>query len=137
MMTNRNKFAFKTSKLLVVSLLSLACISRESAPEAAPVEEAKIQKIQIEHVTPRRDFVGKLPTVLEWTAAAGVDTYAVSVENDIEIDVFDQAGITGTSTPWPKELKIDPGTYYWRIVGLKGDRLVADSGRAAFVVRDP
>lgn len=137
MMTGRNKFAFKTSKLLVMLLFSLACISREGTPAAAPAEEAKIQKLQIEHLTPRRDFVGKLPTVLEWTAATGVDTYAVSVENEIEIGVFDQEGITGTSTPWPKDLKIDPGTYYWRIVGLKGDRLIADSGRAAFVVRDP
>jgi hypothetical protein len=124
--------------ILFILVFSLACISREGAPEAAttPVEEAKIQKIQIEHVTPRPDFVGRLPTVLEWTAAAGADSYAVSVENEIEIGMFDQDGITGTSTPWPKDLKLEPGTYYWRIVGLKGDRLIADSGRAAFVVRE-
>ena len=129
---------FRFKHTILVLAFSLACMSREGAPEAAPaaVEEAKIQKIQIEHVTPPRDFVGKLPTVLEWTAAAGVDTYAVSVENEIEIGVFDQEGITGTSTPWPKELKIEPGTYYWRIIGLKGDRIIADSGRAAFVVRE-
>lgn len=124
--------------VLFILVFSLACISREGAPEAAggPLEEAKIQKIQIEHVTPRPDYVGPLPTMMEWTAA-GADTYAISVENEIEIAVFDQGGIKGTSTPWPKELKIEPGTYYWRIVGLKGDRVVADSGRAAFVVRDP
>jgi hypothetical protein len=137
-MNDRNKFAFKTSKLLVMSLLSLACISREGSPEAAPaVEEAKIQKIQIEHVTPERDFVGPLPTKLEWTAAAGVDSYAITVENEIEIIMFEQDRITTTSVPWPKEIKIDPGTYFWRIVGLKGDRVIADSGRAAFVVREP
>jgi hypothetical protein len=118
---------------LVMSLMSLACMSREGAP----VAEAKIQKIQIEHLTPRPDFVGKLPTLLEWTAAAGVDSYSVTVENEIEIGVFDQDGITGTSIPWPKELKIDPGTYYWRIAGVKGGKIIADSGRAAFVVREP
>jgi len=128
---------FRFNPTLLFIVFSLACISREGTPEAAPAQEAKIQKIQIEHVTPRRDFVGQLPTVLEWTAAAGVDSYAVTVENEIEIGVFDQEGITGTSTPWPKELKIDPGTYYWRIIGLRGDRLIADSGRAAFVVREP
>jgi hypothetical protein len=123
--------------ILFVLVFSLACISREGAPEAATGgEEAKIQHLPIEHVTPRRDYVGKLPTILEWTAAAGVESYTVSVENEIEIGVFDQDGITGTSTPWPKELKIDPGTYFWRIVGLKGGRVVADSGRAAFVVRE-
>jgi hypothetical protein len=137
-MTDRNQFAVKMSKLMVVSLLSLACMSREGSPEAAAsvAEEAKIQKIQIEHVTPRRDFVGKLPTVLEWTAAAGVDSYTVSVENEIEIAVFDQDGITTTSIPWPREIRIEPGTYFWRIIGMKGDRSIADSGRAAFVVRE-
>src|SRR5262245_30929307 len=121
-----------------VLALSLACMSRESAPQpsAASVEVAAIQKISIEHVTPRRDFVGPLPTRLEWTAVDGVDSYAVSVENEIELPVFDQEGIKTTSVPWPKEVRIDPGTYFWRIVGLKGGKVIADSGRAAFVVMD-
>ena len=50
--------------------------------------------------------------------------------------MFDQDGIKTTSVPWPKEVRIDAGTYYWRIVGLKGGRVIADSGRAAFVVMD-
>lgn len=130
---------FRFNPTILFAVFSLACISREGTPQAAGAAPAvaPIQKIQIEHLVPRRDFVGKLPTTLEWTAAAGVDTYAVSVENEIEIGVFDQDGITGTSIPWPKEVKIDPGTYFWRIVGLKGDRIIADSGRAAFVVREP
>lgn len=137
-MTDRNQFSVKTSKLLVVSLLSLACMSREGSPEAATVSAAqdKIQKILIEHVTPSRDFVGKMPTVLEWTAAAGVDSYTVSVENEVEVPVFEQNGITTTSIPWPNAIKIEPGTYFWRINGMKGDRSIADSGRAAFVVRE-
>ena len=129
--------------LALLAFLGLACVTRETAaaPEAAPVaaapvEEAKIQKDRIEHVTPRRDFVGPLPTRLEWTAVEGADSYAVSVENEIEIAVFDQAGITATSTPWPAGLRIEPGTYFWRIVGMKAGRMIADSGRAAFVVRD-
>ena len=129
-------FRFNPSILFLV--FSLACISRDGAPEAATAagQEAKIEKLEIRHLIPRPDFVGKLPTVLEWTAVPGVDRYAIGVENEIEIAVFDQDGITGTSTPWPKDLRIEPGTYYWRIVGLKGDRVVADSGRAAFVVQD-
>jgi hypothetical protein len=126
---------FRCNPAILFAVFSLACISREGAPEAA-AEEAKIQKIQIEHLVPRPDFVGKLPTMLEWSAAEGADSYAVTVENEIEIGVFDQDGIKGTSTPWPRDLRIEPGTYYWRIVGLKGDRMVADSGRAAFVVRE-
>ena len=51
--------------ILVVALLSLACVSREgtSAPAPASTDEAKIQKIEIEHVIPRRDAVG--PEVVE------------------------------------------------------------------------
>lgn len=122
----------------MILVFSLACSSRGGAPQAAAgtAQEDKIQKIPIQHVIPRPDFVGPLPTVLEWTAAAGVESYVVLVENEIEIPVFEQDGITRTSTPWPKELRIEPGTYYWRIAGMKGDRVVADSGRAAFIVRE-
>lgn len=115
--------------ILVVALLTLAC----SAP-AASIDEAKIQKIEIEHITPGRDAVGPQPTKLEWTAAAGVDSYSIAVENEIEIQIFEQDGIQSTTVPWPKEIKLDPGTYFWRIVGVKGERIIADSGRAAFVV---
>ena len=109
------------------------------APEASTgsAQVDKIDRSKIEHLVPRPDFVGPLPTRLEWTAAAGADHYTVSVENEIEIPVFDQAGVTTTSVPWPKEVRIEPGTYYWRITGMKGDRLIADSGRAAFVVHEP
>jgi len=117
-------------------LLSLACAPRESAPET-PTDVALIQKIQIEHVTPRPNFVGPTPTKLEWTSADGADSYAIRVENEIEIPVFDQDGIKTTSVPWPKEARVEPGTYYWRIVGLKGGSVIADSGRAAFVVMEP
>jgi hypothetical protein len=125
------ELAFKTSRVVFV-LFSLACVSPEGAPEVAP-----IQRIQIEHLVPRPDFVGPTPPRLEWTAATGADSYAVGVENEIEIPVFDQERITTTSIPWPKEIKVEPGTYYWRITGYKGDRLIADSGRAAFVVHEP
>ena len=125
MATSRSKSA------LLLAVLALACSPRDAAPEVAA-----IQKIEIEHVTPRRDFVGPLPAKLEWTAVPGVDSYAIKVEDEIEIPVFDQEGITTTSVPWPKEVRIPPGTYFWRIVGIKGGKLIADSGRAAFVVRE-
>ena len=123
--------------VILIAMVGLACMRRESTPQPpAPVEVAAIQKLRIEHVTPRRDFVGPLPTKLEWTAVDGVDSYSIGVENEIEIPVFDQDGITTTSVPWPKEVRIEPGTYYWRIIGMKGDKIIADSGRAAFVVME-
>ena len=131
---------FRFNPIVLFVVFSLACMSREGTPAAAeepPVEVATIQRIQIEHLVPKPNFVGKTPTVMQWTAAEGADSYAVSVENEIEIPVFDQEEIKGTSIPWPKEARVDPGTYYWRIIGLKAGRLIADSGRAAFVVMEP
>jgi hypothetical protein len=125
--------------VLLIALASLACMSREgsSAPATAATIEARIQKAEIEHVNPRPDAVGPQPVMFEWTAAPGVDSYTISVETEIEIPVFDQDNITATVVPWPKEIKVEPGTYFWRIAGMKGGRVIADSGRAAFVVREP
>lgn len=128
---------FRFKPTLLCCVFSLACLPRQATPEAATAAPAAIQELRIEHVVPRRDFVGLLPVRLEWTAVEGVDSYAISVENEVEIPVFDQDGITGTSVPWPKEIRIEAGTYLWRIVGLNAGRVIADSGRAAFVVRDP
>jgi hypothetical protein len=126
---------FRSNPTIVfVALFSLACMSREGSSAAASISEEKIQKIEIEHVIPGRDAVGPQPTRLEWTAAKGIDSYAISVENEIEIEIFSQESIKTTSVPWPKEVKLDPGTYFWRIIGVKGERVIADSGRAAFVV---
>lgn len=124
--------------ILFVAVFSLACISREGSTEAAaaPAGAAAAQQTQIEHVTPRRDFVGKTPTVLEWTEVKGTEAYAVTVENEIEIVVFEREGLTTNSLPWPKDVKVEPGTYYWRITAIKGNRIIGDSGRAAFVVRE-
>jgi len=129
---------FRCNPTLLFVLLSLACAPRDGAPGSSTPAAgvAAIQKVDIELVTPRRDFVGPVPARFEWTAVAGVDSYAIDVEDEIEIPVFDQGGITTTSVPWPKEVRVPPGTYFWRIVGVKGGRIVADSGRAAFVVME-
>ena len=129
----RRGFARLRRAVVLLAAVSLACAPRESAPE----DVARIQKLQIEHVTPRPDFVGPTPATLAWSAVDGADSYTVSVENEIEIPVFDQEAITSTSVPWPKEVRVEPGTYYWRITGLKSGKIIADSGRAAFVVREP
>lgn len=121
---------FRCNPAIVLALLGLACLAGDGAA-------AGIQKVEIEHVTPRRDSVGPVPARFEWTAVPGADSYAISVENEVDMQIFDQAGITTTSTPWPKEVRVDPGTYFWRVAGFKDGRMIADSGRAAFVVREP
>lgn len=122
------------STVIVMVALSLACM-RASTPDAATTgQTVTVNRKEIQHVVPRRDFVGPTPTRFEWTAVDGVESYGISIETEIEIPIFEQDGIKGTSVTLPKDTKLDPGTYFWRVVGMNGDRNVADSGRAAFVV---
>jgi hypothetical protein len=128
---------FRSSSLLLCAVLTLACVPSSGSEAASAVEVATIQGSQIEHIMPRRDSVGPQSPRFEWTAADGVESYAISVENEIEIVMFEEQGIKTTSVPWPKELELAPGTYFWRITGFKGERMIADSGRAAFLIRTP
>ena len=110
----------------------LACTPREEAPPAAAV--AAIQRHTIAHVSPKRDFVGPPPARLEWTAAEGAESYTITVATEIDTLVFEQRGASGTTVAWPREITLEPGTYFWRVVAIAGGRTIADSGRAAFVV---
>jgi hypothetical protein len=119
--------------VLGLALLGLACTPRETS-EGPPPEVAAITRQQIDHVAPKRDFVGPAPTRLEWTRVEGVDTYDVTVVTEIDSVVLKLAGTRNHFVDWPKDITLEPGTYFWRVVGLKGERTVADSGRSAFVV---
>lgn len=125
---------FRYSAGLGLALLCIACSSQSARDASAPaVEQAPITHGRIEHVVPKRDAVGPMPERFEWTAAQGVDEYAMTVENEVDVLLF-QARIRSTSLDWPKGTTLDPGTYFWRVVGMSDGRRVADSGRAAFVV---
>jgi hypothetical protein len=119
---------------LVVAICGLACTP--SANETIGAGVAGITRQRIEHVAPKRDFVGAAPLKLEWTAADGVDSYTVTVMNEVDAVLLDYKGAHGTSIDWPKEVGLESGTYFWRVVGVRDGRPVADSGRAAFVVRE-
>ena len=128
---------FRCSAGLALTLACLACAAPQSANEGAPqpAAAAPITRHTINHVVPKRDFVGASPARFEWTAASGVDEYALTVENEVDMQIF-QGRARGTSLEWPTGERLDPGTYFWRVVGLTEGRRVADSGRAAFVVVD-
>ena len=121
------------SSVLALAVLCLACSPGEHS-DGPPPEVAAITRQQIDHVTPKRDFVGPAPTRLEWTTIEGVETYNITVITEIDSVVFQHAGARGNEIEWPKEITLEPGTYFWRVVGIKGGRTIADSGRSAFVV---
>ena len=126
---------FRYSAAIVLALLFLAC-SSQSAQEAtvSPAPEvAPSVRDEIEHVVPKRDFVGPLPARFEWTAAKGVEEYTMTIENEVDLLLM-EARTRDTFLDWPKGSTLDPGTYFWRVVGISGGRSVADSGRAAFIV---
>jgi hypothetical protein len=128
---------FRSKSLLLLALLSLACVAQPAPSAASGGDVAVIQKTLIEHVMPRRDYVGKPTPRFEWTGIDGVETYEIRIENEVEVEMFAQTGIKGTSVPWPADLRLEPGTYFWRITGSKGGRMIADSGRAAFLIHEP
>lgn len=123
---------FRSSAGIVLAVWCLAC-TPPRANEAPAGDVAAIARQRIEHVTPKRDVVGAAPARFEWTAAPGSDEYAITVHNEVDMLIF-QARARGTSLEWPKGNALDPGTYFWRVVGVTEGRQVADSGRAAFVV---
>ena len=126
---------FRSSVDLVLALLCLACTPRESSDAPAP-EVAAITKQEIEHVTPRRDFVGPAPTRLEWTAIDGVDSLQHHRHHRDRHRGVSACRRSQHIDRLAEGHQLEPGTYFWRVVGLRGDRVVADSGRAAFVVRE-
>lgn len=103
------------------------------APTAAPAADVQ-QILLIDHVAPRRDFVGPLPDTFIWTAAPGVDRYAIGVWDEVDRLLWRQDGLTTTSVARPKALVLEPGTYFWSVSGQQQGREVARSGQSAFVV---
>ena len=129
---------FRCNAGVVVALICLACSTSQRAQESASVVavQTPISRESIEHVSPKRDSVGPMPARFEWTAAKGVDEYLITIENEVDMLMM-EARVRGTVLDFPKDKKLDNGTYFWRVEGLAADgRTVADSGRAAFVVTE-
>jgi hypothetical protein len=127
---------FRCSAGIALALVCLACSAQRAQEPAPAAEQSPITRDEIEHVVPRRDFVGPMPARFEWTATDSAVDYAITIENEVDVRQF-EARVRGTTLEWPKGGRLEPGTYFWRVVGLAADgRRVADSGRAAFVVTE-
>lgn len=108
-----------------------------SRPAGAVAVASAVQGGVIDHVLPRPDSVGEAPSRFEWTKAAGADFYVISVWNEVDTLIWRQGNLRTTEIGAPEDLALEPGTYFWAVVGFRDDgRPVAESGLAAFVVRD-
>ena len=120
---------------------TLACGSDSSASaESAPGQSASrgaASSREIRHLEPRPDFVGPQPERFTWSKVEGADTYTLRIWNEADTRVLSEEGLTTTTVDFPKENDMPAGTYFWAIVGMRGDQPVAESGLAAFVVQKP
>lgn len=91
----------------------------------------------IRHLEPRPDSVGPQPLHFRWSEVAAADSYTLRIWNEADVRVFSETGITTTSVDVPKDSEIPAGTYFWAVVGMRGEQPVAESGLAAFVVQTP
>lgn len=126
---------FWRSTAAATLVIGLACAPADGRGGNSPAASAASQAPVIDHLTPRRDSVGRPPDTFEWTKIEGADSYEIGVWNDIDILLWRQRGIPGNHIDRPKELALDAGTYMWSIAAFRGEQPIAESGLAAFVVR--
>ena len=132
--------------LSIVAVL-LAAVAAGCAPHSSSATgqkngsnaqaKAESQVATIDHVTPAVDFIGRAPSRFVWTAIAGADSYSIGVWNEVDQIIWRQDHIAGTSVDRPEDVPLDPGTYLWSVSALREGQLIAESGLAHFVVKNP
>ncbi|MDO8679540.1 MAG: hypothetical protein Q7R30_13375 [Acidobacteriota bacterium] len=127
---------FRCSLVVFTIAIALAC-TKTAGESDSPATPAAQGPGVIDPVTPGRDSVGPAPRRFEWTAIKGADHYEIELLTDIDMEVFSHGDVRGTILPMPDGVTLTPGTYFWRVGAVRDGRLVGDSGRTAFVVREP
>jgi hypothetical protein len=113
-----------------------ASVSAEPASPQATSQGAAASR-DIRHLEPRPDFVGPQPERFTWSKVEGADSYTLRIWNEADTRVLSEEGLTTTTVDFPKENDMPAGTYFWAIVGMRGNQPIAESGLAAFVVQKP
>ena len=127
----------RTAVTILVAL-ALGCTAqlgrREGAPAAAAPERGG-RLSSIEHLTPPRDSIGAVPPRFAWTPFEGADAYAIGIWSEVDVLLWRADDVRGPSVAPPVDLRLEPGTYFWSVTALREKQAVAESGRAAFIVR--
>jgi hypothetical protein len=119
---------------------AIACADARASADAAAVQavgQGTARTQDIRHVEPRPDFVGPQPERFAWSKVEAADSYTLRIWNEADTRVVSEEGLTTTTVDFPKENDMPAGTYFWAIVGMRGDQPIAESGLAAFVVQKP
>lgn len=121
------------SALGVYLIVGWGCDASTSAKTPAPAAETS-QELTIDHIAPRRDFVGPMPQRFEWSAVKGADRYAIGIWDEVDRLRWRKDDIEATFVARPADLSLESGTYFWSVSGIRGGQQIADSGLSAFVV---
>lgn len=122
------------ASLVVIALVGVRSpLAAEGAVMSSTGQPAAREQV-IEHLQPRRDSVGALPEKYEWTAIKGADSYSIGLWNEVDQMIFRQDDLRSTTFIWPRESKLDMGTYFWSVTAWSKGRAIAGSGLAAFVI---
>jgi hypothetical protein len=124
---------------LAVAALVSGRADTPAAAQAGPAaaRQPAAESRDIRHLEPAPDSVGPQPLHFRWSAVSAADSYTLRIWNEADVRVYSEAGITTTSVDVPKDSEIPAGTYFWAVVGMRGEQPVAESGLAAFVVQTP
>jgi hypothetical protein len=118
-------------------LISSAC-STSNPQSAGPMPAGSARETRtelIDHLEPARDSTGRMPQRFRWTPVPGA-RYEIAVWNEIDVLMWRTGDLREPTVERPADIVLEPGTYFWSVVAIRGDRLVAESGRSAFVVMD-
>jgi len=125
----------------VAALTMVACAADSTAAAAsepaAALAPAAEQSGDIKHIEPAPDSVGPQPVRFVWSKVENAETYTLRIWNEADVRVASETGIRTTSAEFPKDADMPAGTYFWSVLALRGDQVIAESGMAAFVVRKP
>lgn len=124
----------------VAAVTMIACAADSTAASSVPVAAlaaAADQSGDIKHIEPAPDSVGPQPVRFVWSKVENAETYTLRIWNEADVRVASETGIPTTSAEFPKDADMPAGTYFWSVLALRGDQVIAESGMAAFVVRKP
>jgi hypothetical protein len=125
---------FAALLLLISSACSTSNPQSAGSVPAAPAREARTELI--DHLEPARDSTGRMPPRFRWTPVPGDARYEITVWNEIDVLVWRAGDLREPTVERPADIVLEPGTYFWTVIATRGDRLVAGSGRSAFVVME-
>jgi hypothetical protein len=130
---------FSTRAAALLCLISFTACSTSAPQSAAPIPAGSAREARaelIDHLEPARDSTGRMPQRFRWTPVQGEARYEIEVWNEVDVLMWRRGDLPEATVERPPEVVLEPGTYFWSVVAIRANRLVAESGRSAFVVTD-